>query len=307
MHISVLLDEVIESLNIKEDGLYIDATLGYGGHSNEILKRIKKGHLYCFDQDKIAIDNAKERLSKTGDNFTIIKSNFRFIKERIEEKTTKKVNGILFDLGVSSPQLDEKERGFSFHQDAPLDMRMDLDSDFSAYNVVNEYEENDLARIIYKYGEEKFAKSIAKNIVKRREEKPIETTLELVDIIKKSMPMKAMRDKHPARRTFQAIRIEVNQELEILEQTMKDALELLDINGRLLVITFHSLEDKIIKNLFKELTKIDDKLKGLPNIPEEYLPKYQLVYKKGITAGKEELEKNPRSRSATLRVIEKVR
>ena len=307
MHISVLLDEVIESLNIKEDGLYIDATLGYGGHSNEILKRIKKGHLYCFDQDKIAIDNAKERLSKTGDNFTIIKSNFRFIKERIEEKTTTKVNGILFDLGVSSPQLDEKERGFSFHQDAPLDMRMDLDSDFSAYNVVNEYEENDLARIIYKYGEEKFAKSIAKNIVKRREEKPIETTLELVDIIKKSMPMKAMRDKHPARRTFQAIRIEVNQELEILEQTMKDALELLDINGRLLVITFHSLEDKIIKNLFKELTKIDDKVKGLPNIPEEYLPKYQLVYKKGITAGKEELEKNPRSRSATLRVIEKVR
>ena len=307
MHISVLLDEVIESLNIKEDGLYIDATLGYGGHSNEILKRIKKGHLYCFDQDKIAIDNAKERLSKTGDNFTIIKSNFRFIKERIEEKTTTKVNGILIDLGVSSPQLDEKERGFSFHQDAPLDMRMDLDSDFSAYNVVNEYEENDLARIIYKYGEEKFAKSIAKNIVKRREEKPIETTLELVDIIKKSMPMKAMRDKHPARRTFQAIRIEVNHELEILEQTMKDALELLDINGRLLVITFHSLEDKIIKNLFKELTKIDDKVKGLPNIPEEYLPKYQLVYKKGITAGKEELEKNPRSRSATLRVIEKVR
>lgn len=307
MHISVLLDEVIESLNIKEDGLYIDATLGYGGHSNEILKKIKKGYLYCFDQDKIAIDNAKERLSKTGDNFTIIKSNFRFIKERIEEKTTTKVNGILFDLGVSSPQLDEKERGFSFHQDAPLDMRMDLDSDFSAYNVVNEYEENDLARIIYKYGEEKFAKSIAKNIVKRREEKPIETTLELVDIIKKSMPMKAMRDKHPARRTFQAIRIEVNHELEILEQTMKDALELLDINGRLLVITFHSLEDKIIKNLFKELTKIDDKVKGLPNIPEEYLPKYQLVYKKGITAGKEELEKNPRSRSATLRVIEKIR
>lgn len=307
MHISVLLDEVIESLNIKEDGIYIDGTLGYGGHSNEILKRIKNGHLYCFDQDKIAIANAKERLSKTGDNFTIIKSNFRFIKDKIEELTEKKVNGILFDLGVSSPQLDEKERGFSFHQDAPLDMRMDLDSCFSAYNVVNEYEECELARIIYKYGEEKFAKSIARNIVKTREEKPIETTLELVDIIKKSMPMKAMRDKHPARRTFQAIRIEVNHELEILEQTMMDALDLLDVNGRLSVITFHSLEDKIIKNLFKELTKIDDKVKGLPNIPEEYLPKYQLVYKKGITAGKEELEKNPRSRSATLRVIEKVR
>lgn len=307
MHISVLLDEVLESLNIKEDGIYIDATLGYGGHSNEILKRIKKGYLYCFDQDKIAIHSARERLSKTGTNFTIIKSNFRFIKEKIEEVTTSKVDGILFDLGVSSPQLDEGSRGFSFHQDAPLDMRMDLDSEFSAYNVVNEYDEDDLARIIYKYGEEKFAKSIAKNIVKAREEKPIETTLELVDIIKKSMPMKAMRDKHPARRTFQAIRIEVNHELEILEQTMRDALELLNINGRLLVITFHSLEDKIIKNLFKELTKIDDKVKGLPNIPEEYLPKYELVYKKGITSTKEELEKNPRSRSATLRVIEKVR
>ena len=304
MHISVLLDEVIESLNIKEDGIYIDGTLGYGGHSNEILKRVKNGHLYCFDQDKIAIENAKERLSKTGDNFTIIKSNFRHIKEKIEEKTTKKIDGILFDLGVSSPQLDEKERGFSFHQDAPLDMRMDLDSNFSAYNVVNEYEEDELARIIFKYGEEKFAKSIARNIVKTREEKPIETTLELVDIIKKSMPIKAMRDKHPARRTFQAIRIEVNHELEILEQTMMDALDLLDINGRLSVITFHSLEDKIIKNLFKELTKIDDKVKGLPNIPEEYLPKYELVYKKGITADKEELERNPRSRSATLRVIE---
>ena len=307
MHISVLLDEVIESLNIKEDGIYIDGTLGYGGHSNEILKRLKNGHLYCFDQDKIAIANAKERLNKTGSNFTIIKSNFRYIKDKIEELTEKKVNGILFDLGVSSPQLDEKERGFSFHQDAPLDMRMDLDSNFSAYNVVNEYEEDELARIIFKYGEEKFAKSIARSIVKTREEKPIETTLELVDIIKKSMPMKAMRDKHPARRTFQAIRIEVNHELEILEQTMMDALDLLDINGRLSVITFHSLEDKIIKNLFKELTKIDDKVKGLPNIPEEYLPKYELVYKKGITAGKEELERNSRSRSATLRVIEKIR
>lgn len=307
MHISVLLDEVIDSLSIKEDGIYIDGTLGYGGHSSEILKRIKNGHLYCFDQDKIAISHARERLSKISNNFTIIKSNFRFIKEKIEELTPRKVNGILFDLGVSSPQLDEAERGFSFHHDAPLDMRMDLDSNFSAYNVVNEYSEEELARIIFKYGEEKYARSIAKNIVKARSIKKIETTLELVEIIRNSMPMKATRDKHPARRTFQAIRIEVNHELEILENTMKDALELLDINGRLLVITFHSLEDKIIKSLFKELTKIDDKVKGLPNIPEEYLPKYELVYKKGITAGKEELEKNPRSRSATLRVIEKVR
>jgi len=307
LHISVLLNEVIDSLNIKEDGIYIDGTLGYGGHSNEILKRIKKGHLYGFDQDKIAIKFATERLSQTGNNFTIIKSNFKNIKEKIEELTDKKINGILFDLGVSSPQLDEASRGFSFHQDAPLDMRMDLDSSFSAYNVVNEYTEQDLARIIFTYGEEKFAKSIAKNIVKSRDIKKIETTFELVEIIKKSMPQKAMRDKHPARRTFQAIRIEVNHELEILEQTMKDALELLDINGRVAVITFHSLEDKIIKKLFKDLTKIDDKVKGLPNIPEEYLPKYKLVSKKGITASKEELENNPRSRSATLRVIEKIR
>lgn len=307
MHISVLLDEVITSLNIKEDGLYIDATLGYGGHSNEILKRIKKGHLYGFDQDKIAIAHATEKLSKTGNNFTIIKSNFKFIKEQMENITSKKVNGILFDLGVSSPQLDVASRGFSFHQNAPLDMRMDLDSNFSAYNVVNEYDEKNLANVIFKYGEEKYAKSIAKNIVKAREEKPIETTFELVDIIKKSMPMKAMRDKHPARKTFQAIRIEVNHELEILEETMKDALNLLDINGRLLVITFHSLEDKIIKNLFKELTEIDSRVKGLPNIPEEYLPKYKLVYRKGITATEKELEENPRSRSATLRVIEKIR
>jgi len=307
LHISVLLDEVIESMNIKEDGIYIDATLGYGGHSSYILKKIKKGYLYAFDQDKIAINHANKRLEEIGNNFTIIKSNFKNIKEKIENLTDKKVNGILFDLGVSSPQLDEKSRGFSFHQDAPLDMRMDLDSDFSAYNVVNEYSEEKLTNIIFKYGEEKYARSIAKNIIKRREEKKIETTLELVDIIKKSMPQKAMRDKHPARKTFQAIRIEVNKELEILENTIYDALDLLDINGRLLVITFHSLEDRIIKNIFKEATKIDDKIKGLPNIPEEYLPKFELVYKKGITASKEELERNPRSRSATLRVIEKIR
>lgn len=287
--------------------MYIDATLGYAGHSSFILKKLKTGYLYGFDQDKIAISHANKRLLEIGDNFTIIKSNFRYIKPRIEELTHEKFAGILFDLGVSSPQLDDGSRGFSFHQDAPLDMRMDLDSDFSAYNVVNEYSESELTRIIFEYGEEKYAKSIARNIVKERSNKPIETTFELVDIIKKSMPMKAMRDKHPARRTFQAIRIEVNHELEILEETMLDALDLLDINGRLAVITFHSLEDKIIKNLFKKLTKVDDKVKGLPNIPDEYLPKYKLVNRKGITASREELDLNPRSRSATLRVIEKVR
>jgi len=307
MHISVLLEEVLDALNLKENGTYVDATLGYGGHSSEILKRIKKGHLFAFDQDKIAIEEARKRLSSIADNFTIIKSNFQNMKSELEEREIHLVDGILFDLGVSSPQLDEDFRGFSYHKDAKLDMRMDLDSNFSAYNVVNEYEEKELTRILFQYGEEKYAKSIARNIVKKRSEKPIETTLELVDIIKNSMPEKAKRDKHPARRTFQAIRIEVNHELEILNQSIEDALALLDVGGRCAIITFHSLEDKIVKNIFKESTKVDERIKGLPNIPEEYLPNYRLVYKKGITASKEECSKNPRARSATLRVIERVK
>lgn len=307
MHISVLLEESIESLNIKEDGTYVDCTLGYAGHSSEILKRIKRGYLFAFDQDKFAIEASLKKLSSIRDNFMIIKSNFKNMKEELQKRGVVGVDGILFDLGVSSVQLDEDERGFSFHKDARLDMRMDVDQDLSAYEVVNTYEERQLADIIFRYGEEKFAKSIARNIVKNREEKPIETTFELVEIIKSSMPEKAKRGKHPARRTFQAIRIEVNQELEILEQTMKDALSLLNVGGRLAVITFHSLEDKIVKNIFKEYTLIDDKVKGLPNIPVEYLPDYSLVYRKGITPTDVELENNPRSRSATLRVIERVK
>lgn len=307
MHISVLLEETIESLNIKEDGIYVDATLGYGGHSSEVLKRIKRGHLFAFDQDKIAIENANHRLKEIGNKYTIIKSNFKNMKEKLHEKEIFEVDGILFDLGVSSPQLDEDFRGFSFHKDAPLDMRMDLDSNFSAKDVVNTYSLDDLTRIITNYGEEKFARSIAKNIVKAREAKEIETTFELVEIIKRSMPEKAKRDKHPARRTFQAIRIEVNHELEILEQSVRDALSLLKVGGRCAIITFHSLEDKIVKNVLKEVTKIDDVVKGLPEIPEEYLPNYILVNRKGITAGEKELNDNPRARSATLRVIERVK
>ncbi len=307
MHISVLLEEVLEALQIQEDGVYVDATLGYGGHSSEILKRIRGGHLFAFDQDRIAIDAARKRLEKISDSFTIIKNNFFNMKKELDQRGISKVQGILFDLGVSSPQLDEAARGFSYHQDAPLDMRMDLDQDFSAYNVVNEYREEDLIRILRDYGEEKFAKSIARKIVLERSKKPIETTFELVNIIKSSLPQKAMREKHPARRTFQAIRIEVNHELEILDSSLRDALSLLDIHGRCAVITFHSLEDKIVKNLFREYTKIDEKVQGLPNIPEEYLPDFQLVYKKGITASEEELLKNPRSRSATLRVIERIK
>ena len=307
MHISVLLDEVIESLNIKEDGIYIDGTLGYGGHSNEILKRVKNGHLYCFDQDKIAIENAKERLSKTGDNFTIIKSNFRHIKEKIEEKTTKKIDGILFDLGVSSPQLDEKERGFSYHEDARLDMRMDKDNPLSAYEVVNNYSKEQLANIFYKYGEDKFSNNIAKKIVEYRQNKKIETTLELVEIIKTAVPMKFRIDKHPARQIFQAIRIEVNNELGVIEPAINQALDLLNVGGRVAVITFHSLEDRLVKNIFKEKCAFDPKLKGMPNIPAEYLPDFELVVNKAINPSEEEIKNNPRARSAKLRVIERIK
>jgi len=307
MHISVLLEETITSLNIKENGTYVDATLGFGGHSSEILKRIKKGYLFAFDQDRFAIDASYTRLKSIGDNFLIIKNNFKNMRQCLKENGITEVDGILFDLGVSSYQLDTASRGFSFHQDAPLDMRMDRESDFSAKTLVNTYSESDLKRVIANYGEEKYASSIARNIVKKREEKEIETTLELVDIIRHSMPAASSRDKHPARRTFQAIRIEVNHELDILEESLQDALAMLKIGGRLSVITFHSLEDKIVKNLFKEKTKIDDVVKGLPEIPEEYLPDYLLVTKKGITASEQELRENPRARSATLRVIERIK
>lgn len=307
MHISVLLKESIDSLNIKEDGIYVDCTLGYAGHSSEILKRIKKGHLFAFDQDQEAIDSSTLKLNQIGSNFTIIKSNFVNLKEELTKLGVSEVDGILFDLGVSSPQLDEEERGFSYHHDAKLDMRMDQTSAFSAYNVINEYSEKELARVIFQYGEEKYANSIAKNIVKTRSNKQIETTFELVDIIKNSMPEKAKRDKHPARKTFQAIRIEVNHELDILESSMIDAASMLKVNGILSVITFHSLEDRIVKNVFKELTTIDSVVKGLPNIPEGYLPNYELINNKAITPSNEELELNNRSRSSKLRVIKRIK
>ena len=307
MHISVLLEESINSLEIKENGIYVDCTLGYAGHSSEILKRIKDGHLYAFDQDKIAIAAANDKLKNISSNYTIIKSNFVNMKEKLNELGITEVDGILFDLGVSSPQLDCDERGFSYHKDARLDMRMDLDSNFSAWDVVNTYSEKDIARILFTYGEEKYGNSIAKNIVREREKKSIDTTFELVEIIKKSVPEKYMREKHPARRTFQAIRIEVNHELEILDKSIRDALSLLKVNGILSVITFHSLEDKIVKNIFKEKTEIDKMVKGLPNIPEEYLPDYELVNNKAIVPSDKELEENNRSRSSKLRVIKRIK
>lgn len=306
-HISVLLEESISSLNISESSTIVDCTLGYGGHSSNILAKVKKGFLFAFDQDSEAIRHSTDRLSKVGTNFTIIKSNFVHLKEKLNELGVEKVDGVLFDLGVSSPQLDDAERGFSYHEDARLDMRMDKSQKLSAYEVVNEYSKEELARMFFKYGEDKFSNNIAKKIVEYRQNKKIETTLELVEIIKTAVPMKFRIDKHPARQIFQAIRIEVNKELDVIEPALEQATSMLKVGGRVAVITFHSLEDRIVKNYFKELTKIDDKVKGLPNIPEEYLPSFKLTVNKAIEPSKEELENNPRARSAKLRVIERIK
>ena len=301
MHISVLLDECIKYLNLRDDSIIVDCTLGYGGHSSEILKKIKKGHLYCFDQDSEAISYSVERLNKISNNYTIINSNFVNLESELNKQGIKEVDGILYDLGVSSPQLDEDIRGFSFHKDAKLDMRMNQNQSLSAYQVVNEYSQDRLVEILKKYGEEKYASSIAKGIVNNR---PINTTLELVDVIKNNVPEKYKRDKHPARKTFQAIRIEVNDELNVFENSLKQALELINIGGRVCVITFHSLEDKICKDLFKSVSSIDDNLKGLPIIPDDLKPKYKVI--KVLEPSLKELEINNRARSAKLRVIERL-
>lgn len=306
-HISVLLEESVDALNLKEDSIIVDATLGYGGHSSYILSRIKKGHLFAFDQDSEAIRHSTDRLSAIGTNFTIIKSNFVHMKDKLQEEGIDEVDGVLFDLGVSSPQLDDAERGFSYHEDARLDMRMDQNNPISAYEVVNQYSQAELANIFYKYGEDKFSRNIAKKIVEYRQNKEIETTLELVEIIKTAVPMKFRKDKHPARQIFQAIRIEVNHELEVIEPALEQALSLLKVGGRVAVITFHSLEDRLVKNYFKEKCKIDPKVQGMPNIPDEYLPDFKLVVNKAVKPSDEELEKNPRARSAKLRVIEKIK
>ena len=298
MHISVLLNESIESLNIKGNGKYIDATLGYAGHSSEILRRLEKeGFLFAFDQDEEAVKFSTEKLNKINSNFKIFHTNFKNMKEYIDEK----VDGILFDLGVSSPQLDETERGFSYHNDAPLDMRMDKRQKLTAYDVVNNYNLEKLIKIFYEYGEEKYSRNIAREIIKNR---PINTTLELAEIIKSSVPEKYRNSAHPARKVFQAIRIEVNQELEILEQALLDAFSLLNSGGRISVITFHSLEDRIVKNVFKKLTEEDEVSKKLPTTQTNQ--KAKLITKKPIIPSEEELEKNRRSRSAKLRVIEKI-
>ena len=307
MHYTVMKSESIEGLNLKDGGIYVDATLGYAGDSSEILKRVKKGFLFAFDQDDEAILYSNNKLSQIGNNYLIIKSNFLYVKEELEKRGINKIDGILFDLGVSSPQLDNDYRGFSYHKDAPLDMRMDKDNPLNAKIVVNTYDEKKLSDIIFRYGEEKYAKSIARNIVLNRSKKEISTTFELVDIIKKSMPYKETIKAHPARKTFQAIRIEVNHELDILEESIRKALSLLNVNGRMAIITFHSLEDRIVKNVFKSVTSIPNAIKGLPNIPDEYLPDYKIVNKNVITPSTVELEENNRSRSAKLRIIERIK
>ena len=306
MHVSVLLNESIENLNIKEDGIYVDCTLGFAGHSKEILKRIKKGKLFAFDQDGEAINYSKKILDQISGNYEIIKSNFAFIKSELNKRGIEKVDGVLFDLGVSSVQLDEAERGFSFHKDAKLDMRMDTDQSFSAYDVVNDYSKEELETIFFKYGEEKYSRSIANAIVRERENRKIETTLELTEIIRESVPEKYRRTHHPARKVFQAIRIEVNKELDVFTKALNDAIDMLNPGGRICVITFHSLEDRICKKIFKEKSEIDSVFKGLPDkdIPLEYRPELKLITK--IKPSKKELADNNRSRSSILRVAEKM-
>ena len=305
-HISVLLKESIDGLNIKDNGIYVDCTLGFAGHSKEILKRITRGCLFAFDQDIVAVEASTKKLKEIGNNFKIFNTNFVNLKQSLKEENITGVDGILFDLGVSSPQLDVDERGFSYHNDAKLDMRMDRSNKLSAYEVVNNYSQDELSNIFFRYGEEEYSRSIAKKIVEKRQEKRIETTLELVEIIKEAVPEKRKRKSHPAKKVFQAIRIEVNNELEVFTNALKDAIELLNPGGRICVITFHSLEDRICKQIFKEYSKIDDKVKGLPVIPDEFKPTLKLISKKAIEPSNSEVENNNRSRSAKLRIAEKL-
>ena len=302
MHESVLLKESIDNLNLKENSIIVDCTLGYGGHSSAILKKIPKGYLYAFDQDEEAITYAKERLNAIAQNYEIIHTNFVNLKEEMEKRNVNP-DGILFDLGVSSPQLDETERGFSYHKDARLDMRMNQEQKLSAYEVVNNYSYENLKEILLKYGEEKYAGSIAKGIINKRNIKPIETTLELAEIVKESVPEKYRNKSHPARKTFQAIRIEVNDELNVFEKALKESLELIKPGGRICVITFHSLEDKICKKIFNESSSLPAELKKLPIVPKEYEPKYKLIA--SISPTDTEINQNKRSRSSRLRVIER--
>lgn len=303
MHYSVLKEELLEGLNIQDGKIFVDATIGYAGDSKEILKQIPNGFLYGFDQDKKAVEYSTSALTKIGNNFKIFNTNFVNMDETFEKIGIKEVDGIIFDLGFSSPQIDDEKRGFSFMHDGPLDMRMSSEGK-SAKDIINEYSENELTEIFFKYGEEKLSRVIAKNI--KKESKNISSTLELVEVIKTATGANYFYKNHPERKIFQALRIEVNEELTVLESILPKAIKRLKKGGRIAVITFHSLEDRIVKNIFKKYSDIDPLVKGLKDIPEEYKPLIKLVNKKPILPSQKELEENSRSRSAKLRIIERI-
>ncbi|WP_173916567.1 16S rRNA (cytosine(1402)-N(4))-methyltransferase RsmH [Halobacillus sp. Marseille-Q1614] len=307
-HYSVLKTETIKQLHIKPNGIYVDCTLGGGGHSEAIVSMLKDGHLVAFDQDLNALEAAKERLKPFEGKVTFVHANFRQLEEKLDELGFDHIDGIVYDLGVSSPQLDVAERGFSYHNDAPLDMRMNQTEELSAWHVINEWSYEDLVRIFFKYGEEKFSKQIARKIEAARKDGPIETTGELVDLIKEGIPAPARRKGgHPAKRIFQAIRIAVNDELGAFQDTLHQAARVISIEGRIAVITFHSLEDRLCKQAFKKWSTNPPLPKNIPVIPQDKQPPFKLVTRKPIVAQEEELDDNRRSRSAKLRVVEKIK
>ena len=303
MHYSVLKNELVEALSIKEDGIYVDATLGYAGDSKEILKRIKKGYLFAFDQDVEAIKYSNEVLKEINNNYKLFNTNFSNMVECLEESGIKEVDGIIFDLGFSSPQIDNAKRGFSFMQDGPLDMRMSSEG-ISAKDIINTYKLEELTKIFYDYGEEKLSKVIAKKIVENKNN--INSTLDLVEIIKSAVGANYFYKYHPERKIFQALRIEVNNELNILEEILPKAIKLLKKGGIIAVITFHSKEDRIVKNIFKKYSEVDEIVKGEKDIPDSYKPLIKLVNKKPIVASQKELLENSRSASAKLRIAERI-
>lgn len=309
-HVTVLLNEAIDNLNVKPDGTYVDATLGGGGHSQLLASRLTTGKLWSFDQDITAINYNKEHLANelAEGKVAFIQNNFRNLRDALAEVGVTEIDGIVYDLGVSSPQFDDGQRGFSYNYDAPLDMRMNQSQELTARTVVNEWDFHDLLRILSRYGEEKFAKQIARAIERQREIQPIETTFELVEVIKSAIPAAARRTGgHPAKRSFQAIRIAVNDELGVVEESLAQALDMLKVGGRISVITFHSLEDRLVKTMFKEKTAVPELPAGLPIIPDEMQPDYKLVTRKPILPSEEEMANNHRAHSAKLRVIERLR
>lgn len=310
-HVTVLLNEAVKNLKVKPDGVYVDCTLGGGGHTRKILSQLNEnGRLFSFDQDQTAIEYNQKALDNhlQSGKLTLVKDNFRNIKKRLNELGISKIDGAVYDLGVSSPQFDVAQRGFSYKLEAPLDMRMDQGQSLTAKQIVNEWSFNDLVRIFSRYGEEKFAKSIARKIEKQRQFQPIQTTTELVEVVKAGIPARARRTGgHPAKRIFQALRIAVNDELGALETSLEQVLEMLNTNGRVSVITFQSLEDRLVKSMFKEKTSLPDLPQGLPVIPQEMEIDYRLINRKPILPTKSEIETNHRAHSAKLRVIERIK